>query len=113
MLSYLSVGLDVSPERLDEEAEAIVASVSVPVLKALRSAKEGVPGALGGTTGPLTAHEARVLSARTAGTPRAETARELGITIHGVNSVMERITQKLGARNQMHAYYIAVRKGWI
>lgn len=113
MMHYFSAGLEPSRADLADEAEAITDSVLVPVAKALRSAQAASPGTTIRRESPLTDREIQVLASRIPGTPREVTAREMGITISGVNSLLESAVKKLGADNQMHAFYIATVEGYI
>jgi DNA-binding CsgD family transcriptional regulator len=62
---------------------------------------------------PLADTEMSVLLRMVRGDTSAEIASELGMTKPAVDYLCERICEKLGARNRVHAVTIALRRGYV
>lgn len=113
-LAFVTRGLEVPNEEISDEAQAVCAAVEPFLVRALLDAAALTPGSIPeDDLCPLSESDLEVLRMRAQSIPRAEQAEKLGITISGINSRMESIVKKLDARDQMHAYYIAIRNGWV
>ena len=62
---------------------------------------------------PLTIRETFVLALAAQGYSNKEIAEELGIKYHTVKNSFHSLTQKLGAKNNVHAFNIALQAGLI
>ena len=113
-LAFMTRGLDVPSEEISDEAEAVCQAVEPFLTRALLNAAALVPGSIpADDVCPLGEHEREVMLLRARGMPRQDQAERLGITVSAINSRLEAAVKKVGADNQMHAYYICVRNGWI